>query len=156
MANNDTLKLIIGSLLGGSGSGAAVALIGKEGYWLYGLVVFIFCVSAAVCLYAGLYVFDKKVEEKERKSNMKLLNKNYMDCFGTTGEFLFLSLQGKPEIPVQEIFGILAGDLRTRAENQKEESKELNELFSEGINKIATRWEKTAEKGISTGAPPKK
>lgn len=133
------IRYAVTFLLGSGGTGAAVALIGQEGFQSYGLATLIICIVVAVIL-VGLHMLaEYLIRSKLRSSGVDKLNNLYVDSMQTIGDLMSRDPEKDPQI-----LETLAKDLRTRAELQKGIPKDLIDAFRAGTDDIATKWESLA------------
>jgi hypothetical protein len=171
-------QMAVGFLLGSGGAGAAMALVGKEGFQMYGIVTFAVCVSMAVGLVLIYHKDDKdrekreyderqrylereheekrrqadlEQEERRRHENLQRLADFYDECFKNAGINLALRLQSQGADLKQSILRMLVLDLDTQEENiskRKTAGQELIDFFHSSIKGIRDKWEELAEEEL--------
>jgi hypothetical protein len=171
-------QMAVGFLLGSGGAGAAMALVGKEGFQIYGILTFAVCVLVAVGLVLIYYKDDKdrekreyeerqqcverehedkrrqadlEQEERKRRVNLQRLADFYDECFKNAGINLALRLQSQRLDLKQSVLKMLIVDLDTQEENiskRKTAGQELMDIFHSSIKGIRDKWQELAEEEL--------
>lgn len=162
--------LIMGSLLGSSGTGAAIAKI-SGGSEIFAISAFFGCIIAAIIVYSIYSHYENERsnkdrearntenqmrmqnEEHKRKLKLKSLNKHYLIIMTDLGR----SLSNAPlQVSPRKVLKNLARDLRQGWENLQapgfeEEEEEVAKQFQLGVIEIAKKWEGFADKPPQEG-----
>jgi uncharacterized membrane protein len=171
-------QMAIGFLLGSGGAGAAMALVGQEGFQMYGIITFVICVLLAVGLVFIYYLDDKDREKRKyderqrdlerthaekrrqldleqadrsRRENLQRLADFYDECFKNTGINLALRLQAQGGDLKPSVLKMLLVDLDTQEENisrRKTAGQELIDIFHNSIQGIRNKWQELAEEEL--------
>jgi hypothetical protein len=167
-------QMAVGFFLGAGGAGAAVTMIGQEGYQTYGLITLLVCALFAVGLILVYYKDDKdrerrefeerrlsidrtyeekkrqielEQEERTRRENLQQLADFYDECFKNTGINLALRLQSHGADLKQSVIKMLLVDLETQEENilkRRRVGQELSGIFHSSIKGIRDKWQDLA------------
>lgn len=133
------LRYVITFLIGSGGTGAAMALIGQEGFQTYGLVTLIISLVVAIILIIIFIFIEHKVFKGSRSEGLKKLNSLYIDSLKTSGQFF-----GRGQPNDSKLLSALAGDLRSRIEMQRDIAEDVLFEFTTGVDDVAATWESLA------------
>ena len=166
----EQVRLVIGLLLGSGMAGTALGFVGKEGFQIWGLTTLVVCFSFAGALFVwSERLIDRRERERRNTENairlgsLGQLNSRYVYCLKTTGQYLAMRLEmlkrggaESEKIAPSEVLAFLATDLRDQAQSMLIEgtSKELVEIFRDGVGSISDEWQELAEKGVSLEEGP--
>lgn len=143
------IRYVVTFLIGSGGTGAAIGLVGKEGFQYYGLITLGICMFVAAILIIAFIWLESGIFQKSRSNGLSSLNGLYVDSLQTIGEFL---VRGTPDD--SRILKALAKDLKNRAEIQKKGEMDLLNEFRNGVKDIADCWEELAAGNITEEAKP--
>ena len=143
------IRYVVTFLIGSGGTGAAIALLGKEGFQYYGLITLGICLIVATILIITFVKLESGIFKKSRSNGLNSLNTLYVDSLTTIGEFL---VRGSPDD--SKILKALARDLKSRAGIQKRGEKDLLIVFQDGVKDVTKHWEGLATREGIEEAPP--
>jgi hypothetical protein len=175
-------QLLVGFLLSATGAGAGIALAGKEGFQVYGMVIF------SACIVAGLAVFliesnrrrneqkqKAEAEKDARRENINKLAELYGSCFKDSGGLLATRLEiraremeallkGRKTDQVMksldnlrsDVLTILIDDLTARSKSKLPQgsSDELISNYQNSLAQITEHWQELCVKSVSTEEGP--
>ena len=147
------IRYVVTFLIGSGGTGAAIALVGKEGFQYFGLITLGICLAVAIILIVTFIKLDVGILEKSRSDGLNSLNKLYIDSLQTTGTILAAgNIPDKRKMLIS-----LAQELKTLADIQKRVERDLLIEFLDGIKEVTKHWEKLAiRKGSDDENPTQK
>jgi hypothetical protein len=142
------IRYAVTFLIGSGGAGAAMALIGKEGFQMYGVGALLICIFASL-----VFIFILlRHEDRTRRETINNFNDFYVLSMKTVGEYL---VRGPDEdMSPERVLRSVARDIRNQGQEQKGDQV-LVRQFQAGMNEIADKWEDLAAKGRPEDIPPK-
>ena len=127
---NPVINIIIGALLGSGGFGAGVSILNNN--LTSGLIVIIGTLIAT----GFFYWLSEWFKLQNKKASLEELDRLYVDSFKTITSLLSRSSIEKEHKNKQEIFKIMAVDLKAQADNNKGKTT-VSELFRNGTKELS-------------------